>query len=252
MVFVQLYLWIAPHLLLAVCLAKVLRLRLHQEFPVFVSYVVFEEAQFAISFIVYLLVIRSLCSVATYRWFLVTATLVSGVLQLASVYEISAALVMRRSPLARMWWPLLRWATALFVLLAGTVSGLISQPGIQRAGNAFEVLNFSANVINIGVLVVLLAFSSLFHVTWRSLAAGFVLGFGINSGLEMAATALMASMGSRGYIAMDVIRMVGFHTCVLIWLVYVFRRKKSVQVIGHGLSRVDLELWNDELQRLVK
>jgi hypothetical protein len=229
-----------------------LRLRLQKQFPILITYVILEEAQFAASLVVYFLISRSSASVSSYRWLLVIETVISALLQLASLYEISAVLVMRHSPLARVLWPLLRWAAALLVIIATTVSGLISQSGIQRVTSAFQVLNFSAAVINIGMLVVLVAFTKVLPVPWRSLAAGLVLGFGISSGVEMAATALMSSIGSSGYVAMDMIRMAGFHACVLIWLIYVFRPKKSVQVVGHGLSKVDLEFWNEELRRLVK
>jgi len=102
------------------------------------------------------------------------------------------------------------------------------------------------------MLIVLLAFTRAFRLPWRSLAAGLVLGFGVNSSVEMAATVLMSTIGSRGYIAMDLVRMAGFHVCVLVWMIYIFRPEKSAQVVGQGLPRVDLEFWNEELQRLVE
>ncbi len=252
MVFIQLYFWIAPHLLLAFCLIKMLRMGVHKQFPVFISYICFQEFHFAVLLILNLLILRSHSSVLTYRWTLVVGIVISGLLQLASLYEISAVLVINHSPVARALWPLLRWAAALFVLVAATVSGIISQPGIQRVTDAFEVLNFSAGVINIGVLFVLLAFTKVFHLPWRSLAAGLVLGFGVNSSVEMAATVLMSTIGSRGYVAMDLVRMVGFHVCVLVWMIYTFRPERSAQTIGQGLHKVDLESWNEELQRLVE
>jgi hypothetical protein len=251
MLFIQWYLWVAPHLLLAVCLVKMWRMGLQRRFPVFVSYTFFQELHFVLLLIVNLLILHSHASVLTYRWLLVVGIGISGLLQLASLYEVSAALVMRHSPLARTLWPLLRWAVALLVLVAAAISASISQIGIQRVTNAFEVLNFSANVVNIGTLIVLLAFSRAFHLPWKSLAAGLVLGFGVNSSVEMGATAFMATIGSRGYLAMDLVRMVGFHICVLVWMIYVFRPERSAQTVGQGLPRADLELWNEELQRLV-
>jgi hypothetical protein len=251
MVFLQLYFWIIPHLLLALCLVKMLRMGVHKQFPVFVAYLSFQELHFLVLLILNLLVLRSHSSVLTYRWTLIVGVAISGVLQLASLYEVSAFLVTRYSAVARTLWPLLRWGCALFVLMAGAVSGSISQSGIQRVTSAFEVLNFSASVINIGMLIVLLAFSKVFHLTWRSVGAGLVLGFGINSSIEVAAMALMASLGPKGYLAMDLIRMAGFHVCVVVWMIYVFRPEKSAQAAGRSLAKVDLEFWNEELQRLV-
>lgn len=251
MLFMQLYLWIAPHLLLAFCLVRMLRAGLQKQFPVFVSYLFFQELHFGLLSVVNLLILRSHSSVLTYRWILVVGVVISGVLQLAGLYEISAFLVLRHSSLARMLWPLLRWGCALFVLIAGAVAGSISQPGIQRVTSAFEVLNFSSSVVNIGMLIVLLAFSRVFHLTWRSAAAGFVLGFGINASIEVAAMALMASLGPKGYLTMDLVRMAGFHVCVVVWTIYVFRRDQPVPPATQGLAKVDLEFWNEEMQRLV-
>jgi hypothetical protein len=252
MLYAQLYFWIAPHLLLAFCLVKMLRVGLQREFPIFISYIAFEELHFVVLIIFNLLILHSHSSVLTYHWLLVVGIVISGLLQLASLYEISAVLVMRHSPLARALWPMLRWAIALLVLVAAAVSGSISQIGIQRVTNAFEALNFSANVVNIGTLIILLAFTRAFHLRWRSSAAGFVLGFGINSGIVIAAMAVMSAIGPRSYVATDLIRMAGFHVCVLIWLVYGFRPEMPVQIAGQKLPKMNLELWNEELKRLVK
>jgi hypothetical protein len=45
--------------------------------------------------------------------------------------------------------------------------------------------------------------------------------------------------------------MAGFHVCVVVWMIYVFRTEKSEQTAGRSLAKVDLEFWNEELQRLV-
>jgi hypothetical protein len=34
-------------------------------------------------------------------------------------------------------------------------------------------------------------------------------------------------------------------------MIYVFRPEKSAQAAGRSLAKVDLEFWNEELQRLV-
>jgi len=53
MVFLQLYLWIAPHVLLGLCLLGLLRNRRYKEFPMFFTYIVFEEALFSCLVVIY-------------------------------------------------------------------------------------------------------------------------------------------------------------------------------------------------------
>src|ERR1051326_2952299 len=84
MVFLQFYLWIAPHLLLALCLLGLLRNRRYKEFPIFFTYTIFEEALFSVLLVVYFLALRSMASLPTYRWILVTKIAIAAILQLAS------------------------------------------------------------------------------------------------------------------------------------------------------------------------
>ena len=251
MVFLRFYLWVAPHLLLALCLAELLRKRIYTAFPVFVAYVVFEEALFAALMVVYFLLARSVASLATYQWVLVIGTAISAILQLATLYEIGNALILKRYSLTRMLRSLLRWAAVLLILLAGGMSGLFSQNGMQRVVNVFQLLNFSFSVINLGLLVVLILFTRVFAVSWKSLPAGVVLGFGISSSVEMVASTLISVLGKTGYINLDYLRMTAYHACVLVWLAYIFRRDKISPVTGQWLKS-DLEAWNQELERMAQ
>ena len=252
MVLLRLYLWIAPHLLLALCLAGLLRKQAYKAFPIFFSYVVFEEALFATLMVFYLLVLRSLASLTTYRWVLVIGTAVAAMLQLATLYEIANTLILKQWSLARVLRPLLRWAAALFLLIAGATSGLFSQNGMQRVMNVFQVLNFSFSVINLGLLAVLILFTRAFVVSWKSLPAGVALGFGISSSVEMIASTLISVLGKTNYVNLDYLRMAAYHACVLVWLVYTFRGDRAPQFTSQRLQRSDLEAWNQEMQRMVE
>lgn len=252
MVFLRFYLWVAPHLLLALCLAGLLRKRIYKAFPVFVAYVVFEEALFAALMVAYFLLARSLASLAAYQWVLVIGTAISAILQLATLYEIANALILKRYSLTSMLRPLLRWAAVLLILLAGLMSGLLSQNGMQRVVNVFQVLNFSFSVINLGLLVVLVLFTSAFAVSWKSLPVGVVLGFGISSSVEMIASTLISVLGKTGYVNLDYLRMTAYHACVLVWVVYIFRRDRIPPLSGQRLQKPDLEAWNQELERMAE
>jgi hypothetical protein len=251
MVFVRLYLWIAPHLLLALCLIGLLRNGRYKKFPIFFTYIVFEEVLFCGLLTIYLPALRPVASLEGYRWVLVIGTVVSAILQLATLYEIANVLILDRWYLARALRPLLRWTVALLILGTAAVSATLSQTGMQRVMNVFEVLNFSSSVINLGLLVALLLFTRALHVAWKSLPAGVVLGFGISSSVEMIASSLI-SLGKTSYINIDYMRMAAFHACVLVWLVYTFRQERSPQSIDSGIPKPDLEAWNQDLQRMIE
>src|SRR5437763_10590296 len=251
MVFLQLYLWIAPHVLLGLCLLGLLRNRRYKEFPMFFTYIVFEEALFSGLVVIYFLLLRSVASLTAYRWVLVIGIAIAAILQLATLYETANVLILNRLYLARALRPVLKWAAVLLIFGASAVSALFSQNGMQRVMNVFEVLNFSSIVINLGLLVVLLLFTRALHVAWKSLPVGIVLGFGISSSVEMIASTLIS--GSRAsYINIDYLRMAAFHACVLVWLVYTLRPERNLEFVESGFKKSDLESWNQDLQRMVE
>jgi hypothetical protein len=252
MVFFQFYLWIAPHLILCLCLAGMLQRKLYKQFPLFFSYISFQTVSFVLLFSVYILILTGKASLATFQWMVVGETGVNGVLQLAVLYETSGSLAIPRSSVAQALRTILRWAAALLVLTATVISAAFSHYGIQRVLSAFQDLNFFSAVISLGLLITLIVFARFLNVVWRSLSMGIVLGFGILSSAELGATPLMSILGRHGIFSMDLVRMAAFHVCVLVWLVYVFRRDRPPRLTGEGLQQSDLEFWDQELQRIVQ
>jgi hypothetical protein len=89
------------------------------------------------------------------------------------------------------------------------------------------------------------------HISWRNLPAGIALPLGISASAELSAAALRSVLGRAGYIPMDFIRMEAFHVFVVIWLVYIFCQSDRLDS-GAGLRRSDLELWDQEVQRMAE
>jgi len=253
MLFLRWYFWVAPNLLLGLGAANFFRRRLHNQFPAFALCVVFLLFQFIVLVIVALLIIPSITSLATYRWFLLSAKLITAVLQLAVIYEVAKHLVLLRpSFLAGPLRSILRWSLALLLLAAAASSALFPQTGLDRLTAIFQVLDFSSSLVAIGLLIAVLVFSQALHISWRSLPAGIALGLGIFAGAEISGSALYSVLGRPGYISIDFIRMGAFHVCALIWLVYLLLPERAPSNTGEHLPAPDLEFWNQELERMVR
>ena len=250
--FLRLYLLIAPNLLLIPCLVGVLRDELRRRYPVFGLYISAELAIFLILFLVDRLIAHSMTSLLTYRWILVIGTGVSALLALGVLYELADELILSRSSISRLLRPIVKWTAAILVLTAAFFSALLTSLGTERVITVFQTLDFSANLIKIGLLLALLLLTSVLDVSWRSLPAGIALGFGIWAAAEISASALISQLGSRGYVTIDFIRMGAFHLCVLIWLVYIFLPERTAQYKGTGLSSSELELRSQELRKMVQ
>lgn len=249
MSFASYYLWIAPHLLLALFLVLVMRRGWHTQLPIFAAYVVFELVQFITLFIIFL---HDPIPVATYRWVLVFGRGINAILGLGVIYELANQLLLSRSSLASILRPILRAALAALALVAAIVSGSLSGLSVQRVINTFEVLDFSWSLMFAGMLLVLFVFARALRISWGNWVAGVALGFGISASIDLASAAFRAALGKSAFIAVDITQMAAFHVCVLIWLMSLFLSGRTPTFADAKMKASDLEPWNEELQRMVQ
>lgn len=249
MIFASYYLWIAPHILLGIFLISLLRRRLQLQLPIFVGYVVFELVQFVILFTIFL---HSPFQADLYKWTLVFGEGISSILELGVIYELANELMLSGSSLRLVLRPVMQAALALLVLGAALGSGAFSGISVQRVINIFEVVNFSSNLIEAGMVLTLFVFARAFRVSWNSWVAGVALGFGISASVDLISAALRAEWGRQAFIAVDLTQMASLHICVVIWLVYLFLADRTPHFPEGKVKISDLELLDQELQRMVQ
>jgi hypothetical protein len=250
--FLRWYLWIAPNVLLGIFLVRLLYVRLARQFPALVAYVAFELTVFFALLVVVSLIFHSMSSIDTYRWILLFGVACGSALQLLLIYQIANTLLSSQSSLARILRSTLRWTGVGLVLLSVSISAMFSQNGIRHVIHMFEVVNFSTYVINLGILIVLLVFTRVLRISWRSFPAGVVLGLGINASVEIAATSLVSALGPKNYAAIDILRMSAFHLCVVVWLIYSFLPRDSRQAWRPVLQPSEMEHWDKQMQRMMQ
>jgi hypothetical protein len=249
MFYASYYLWVAPHILLLIFLICLLGRRLQRQLPIFVSYVVFELVQFSVLFTIYL---HSPFPAVIYKWTLVVGEGVGSILELGVIYELANELLLSRSSLVSVLRPALQVILALLLLGAAIGSGAFSGISVQTVTNIFEMINFSSNLILAGMVLALFIFARALRVSWHSWIAGVALGFGVSASIALISAALRAEWGKRAFVAADLTLMVGFHVCVIIWLVSLFLSDRTPPFPDGKLKVSDLELWDQELQRMVQ
>jgi hypothetical protein len=250
MLFLRWYLWVAPHVLLGICGAVLWRQRLYKQFPLFASYIAFQLFEFLTGVTADLL-IPAIISLRTYRWIAFGGTGIIGALELGALYELTDYLVFRHSSLAKGFRPFAHWTAALLILIAVGSSALFPQTGSERVIAAFQVLDYSASVVSVGLIVALLLLTRALHLSWSSLPAGIALGLGVHACAELAAAAMLSVPGKIGLVTIDFIRMGAFHVSAILWLVYLFLHERPNSA-GQGLQKKDLEFWDKELQKMVR
>ncbi len=252
MIFLRYSLWIAPNLLFFACAILLVRRRLQRQYPIFLTYLVLQLLYFSFAISADELASRSLASRDTYLTIAVVGLGVSTVLELGVLYELSSKILLSSPKLANISRPLLRWTAAVLLLITAILGALITRPAAERWIETFQSLNFSANFIKIGLLIVAVLLTRVLAITWRSLPAGIALGFAISASAEVAASALMPQLGKRGYVTLDLVRMTALNVCVLVWLIYIVLPQKAPASSQSESQISDLERQLRELQRMVR
>ena len=248
MLFARYYLWIGPHILLAVFLVCLLRRKLHGQLPIFTSFVIFELIQFIVLFTISR---HSPLPGAIYGWVLVFGEGISSILGFGVIYELANELLLSRSSSASVLRPGLRAMLAVLLLGAAIGSGALYGISMQRVINTFEVIDFSSYLIQAGMVLGLFVFARALRFSWRSWVAGVALGFGVSGCMDLASAAFRG-FGKTSFIAVDLTQMAAFHVCVVIWLVSLFLADHAPPFPDGKLKLSDLELWDQELQRMVR
>jgi hypothetical protein len=114
------------------------------------------------------------------------------------------------------------------------------------------MIDFSSNLIEAGLVLALFVFARALRVSWHSWVAGVALGFGVSASIDLVGAAARAEWGEPAFGAADLTQMAGFHLCVLVWLVSVFLAERTSRFPDEKLKISNLELWDQELQRMVQ
>lgn len=253
MLLLKYYLWIAPHIFLGVFLWLFLWRRQQKQFPFLFAYVLFQMFDFLAAVVnIVLVAIDPKHSLTVYRWIVVGDTGIAALVSLGVIYELVNEVILARSTLAPTLRPIVRWGGAGLLLVAAATSGRLAVVGVERVMNAFQVLDFSASVLQVGLLLILFLFSRVLRISWRGFPVGIAIGLGIVGCAELSASGLLSVLGARQYVAIDVLRMAAFHVCVLVWLGYLIFSERGPKFAGAPLQASDLESWDEELQRMVR
>ena len=95
-------------------------------------------------------------------------------------------------------------------------------------------------------------FAEALRLSWRSFMMGIALGFGVSASVGVTTSALRPHVGQSGSIIIDLIQMAAYQVCVLVWLGYLVMPERVPQITIKALQKKDIELWNQELQKMVQ
>lgn len=250
MLYLRFYLYLAPQLFLALALVLSLRRALGKVYPFFLAYQVSQLLYFAAGLGAYFWALSDPIRLTRgYQWVVTYGAALSAAFEFGVLYEVTDHILLSRLKDSDGFRRLLRWTAAALVLVGSVISALLTRADMTRVMGAFQTLNLSINLIKVGFLAALVLLTRFLNISWKGLSAGISLGFGISAAAEFGATALFTKNSN---VTADLIRMAAYHLCVVIWIIYIVRLKKSRPVAQKQFSLEEFERHMEELQKVVR
>jgi hypothetical protein len=245
------YLWVAPDLLLLLLAALLWRHKFHRQYPVFL---IFAVATATGSLAVYAAdEIRSVSGTTFWRvdW---ASLLVEALVKFALIGEIFGRVFGLYPSLAKLGKSFISGVGVVLVLLATLAAADTPKDNINFIVSGAHILEQTIYLIECGLILFLFVFAAYFKLSWSRSAFGITLGLGVSASVHLATWALMANgrFPAQYRIFLDFLNMAAYHVSVLIWFYYLLVPEKDISgpadppPPGH-----DLEIWNQELERLL-
>ncbi|MGH9603044.1 MAG: hypothetical protein ACRD24_11725 [Terriglobales bacterium] len=237
-------LWLAPTLLRAVMAAFMLRKKMYHQFPAFFAYMVYQVLRTGILFVLF-----HKSQWAYYYGYLI-GEVFNFVLVFAVIYEVLSHVLRPYEALWHLGRRLFLGAGALLVAVAVATAG-----GSSAALDDYQFMAWimaaerSLYVVQCGLLVFMLLFSTYFGIQWRHHVFGIALGLGLFASVELAATAVRSEVGWIGHTTYSLVRQAAYTTATVIWAAYLLR-PEPVRETVHRLPKTQVEQWNQALQEM--
>lgn len=238
------WLWVAGIACQAILGIVLLCKKTWKVFPLFVSY-------FAIGFAgtVFLYCVQTHRELFFYSYWLLEATIVA--LGFAVVYEVFSNVFSTHQGLSRL--ASLIFRTVLGLLLCVGLMVLLKHTPFSFKGitSAVVIVEESARIIEVGLLVCLFIMSSAFGLHWRQQVFGVALGLGLYAAVELASVAIWGQTSKAVHEYLNVVRILGFNTSLVIWIGYLLAPERTVGKVELP-QRTQLEQWNQAVMELIQ
>jgi len=220
--FISFYLWVAPHVLLALVAAFIFRSHRYRDFPVFFTYLLFEILQFCVLFSLGRLVN---VSVSTYQQIDLFGRAGSIVFRFAIIQELLEASVAHSPSLRKTAARTLKCAAVFLALLASVFIGSVYSWNFRRMVLPAYAVNHALNIVQCGLLAFVFLWHRFLRLKMQGLVIGIALGMGLIASLDPLLNALK-DFRAMDYQLVNLLHLGAYHVSVLIWLYYATVRQE--------------------------
>src|SRR5215471_555161 len=235
-------LWFVSTFLQAGVLVLIIKGGLRKDFPYFMHFTLFQVVTS-----VMLYGIDRWGNYAAYFYFYWATSAVGFLLSFAIIHEIFSNAFKPYIALRDFAGILFRWA-ALVLLLVAAILAFYAPAGEDHIVAAVLGIERSVMVMQAGMLLFLMMFSSRLGLTWKHHSFGIMLGFGIYACGQLVLSTLRSQMGMEFADAYTIGQSVLYTAQVSIWGVYLISPEPARIAVETAFApRPILERWNQVL-----
>lgn len=227
--------WVLPTIIQIALAVIMVRRQLRRSFPLFFSYLVFQLVAFAVLFPLYHI------SYAGFFYSYWTTSIVSCLLGFAVMHEVFTHIFRPYDSLRELAMVLFRWAAVVLVLVAMVMGASGSQAEMPRVLATILALERSVRVMQCGMVLFLLLFSSHLGLTARHHVFGITLGFGVFAAVDLIVATLRVTFGQVALTQMQLLKPAAYACAILIWT-YWLRLPEPERITVE--MRHQAERWN--------
>lgn len=220
--------------------------RLHRDYPLFFAYIVAHLITFPVVLYIYRLGDRDL-----YRYTYVGYEALDALFKFAVICEVFGHIFRAYEGIRGLGSVLLRWASAILLLLAVIVAPLATGTDADRFLAGLFAIQRSVEIIQGGLLFLLFVMSSSLGLRWDHDTLGVALGYGLLTSVNLAAFTLRVQLGVSSTDVLSLIANAGYDCAVLVWLATLYARK-PVHQFEQRVPAWDVEAWNRALLEFLR
>jgi hypothetical protein len=238
--FLQQVLLFSPLLLQGIIIWRMVVSGARRNFPLFLSYVVFQTLAFLVGMLVLVYGNQQ-----QYRYFYGAQSLVVSGLLFAAIYEVFSNVFRPYEALRDFAGVVFRWAALVLIVVASLQA--FSTQSAKHSALVVGIVIFerSVGVVACGLLLFMLLFSKHLGVDWRSQVYGVGLGLGLGYGIELVLLT-MRLLFACPLPVIDLCRSITWNCTLVLWSYYLFvPERKTAEAFAPKLI---LERWNQVLR----
>jgi len=235
--------WIVPILLQAAIAVGMIRRKLHDQFPLFFHYALFYSLSGSILFILFHLKHYPVYFYTYWSFAVVTAAL--GFAVIHEIFDNAFRPFVALRDLSRV---IFRWAALILAMIVGVMMMTSSASGSSRLIVGILIVERGVLLIQSGLLLFLLMYSSRLGMTWKHRGFGIALGLGFNASVHLILSSLLTKLGPSWNPMYNLLTSVCYNIAVLTWAAYLFSPELArVTEAAQYEPKPILQRWNHVL-----